>query len=79
MKPGFIYKAWTPWFAWHPVRLGERHCKRQWVWLRRVERRWVFNIMLCWCEYRLPGEPGECPCERRGPTPPASDDSGRLP
>jgi hypothetical protein len=30
------YRAqWRPWFAWHPVRLGEYDCR----WLEIVERR----------------------------------------
>jgi len=29
-------KEWNPWFAWHPVRIGNT-----WIWLEWVERRVV--------------------------------------
>lgn len=31
-------KAWHPWFAWHPVRVGNRDCR----WLETVERKGQF-------------------------------------
>lgn len=43
---------WHPWFAWHPVTIGETA-----AWLETVERRWNYTIgeieLSAW-EYRFP-------------------------
>lgn len=50
-------KLWHPWFAWFPVRIGERR-----VWLETVQRRGgyngcVFRPSWCWSYALHPGKP----------------------
>ena len=53
---------WEPWFAWHPVKVGNGRGFTRWVWREWVERKVGFiGAESGWC-YR---EPQSCQEQRR--------------